>query len=138
MTTTQPETVHVDVPINLPLEGGGVQTVCHGIKGIRTQTEGLVVFPVLIGPYDIDESRWSVTHVGTGLRIPAAFDSKEQATRFANAAGPLALWWQKFPEMSVETRLKLIELAKEHGGTPDQHVLDALARRAAKDSETAA
>jgi hypothetical protein len=136
--TTTPETtttVHVDVPINLPLEGGGVQTVCHGIKGIRTQTEGLVVFPVLIGPYDIDESRWSVTHVGTGLRIPVAFGSKEQATGFANAAGPLALWWQKFPELSSDTQVALIELAQEHGGTPDQRVLDVLARRAAKDGD---
>jgi len=132
--TTASETVHVDAPINLPLEGGGIQTVSHGIKGIRTQTEGLVVFPVLIGPYDIDKSRWSVTHVGTGLRIPAVFGSKEQATGFANAAGPLALWRQNFPELSIDTRLKLVELAQEHGGTPDQHVLDALARLAAKES----
>lgn len=134
--TTTPDiapTVYVDVPINLPLEGGGIQTLCHGIKGIRTQTEGLVAFPVLIGPYDIDKSRWSVTHVGTGLRIPAAFDSKEQATGFANAAGPLALWWQKFPELSVDTQMALMELAQEHGGTPDQRVLDALALRVAKD-----
>lgn len=133
MTTTQPETVHVDVPINLPLEGGGTQTVSHGIKAIRTQTEGLVVFPVLIGPYDVDKSRWSVTHVGTGMRIPVAFDSKEQAAGFANAAGPLALWRQKFPRLSSATRVSLIELAQEHGGTPDQRVLDALARHAAKD-----
>lgn len=132
MTATS-ETVHVDVPINIPLEGGGTETVCHGIKGIPTQTEGLVVFPVLIGPYDVDKARWSVTHVGTGLRIPAAFDTKEQATGFANAAGPLAVWWQKFPELSVDTQVALVELAQEHGGQPDQRILDALARRGTKD-----
>lgn len=134
--TATPETettILVDVPINLPLEGGGMLTTSHGIKGIRTQTEGLVVFPVLIGPYDVDKSRWSVTHVGTGLRVPAAFNTKEQATEFANAAGPLTAWWQKFPEMSVDTQVALIELAQEHGGQPDQRILDALARRGTKD-----
>lgn len=125
-------TVPVDVPINVPLEGGGVITVSHGIKGIQTQTDGLVVFPVLIGPYDIDTSRWSVTHVGTGMRIPAAFDSKEKATEFANAAGPLALWDQKFPELSVETRLALASLALEHDGQLDQRIADSFARHNAK------
>ncbi|MCX4911869.1 hypothetical protein [Streptomyces sp. NBC_00878] len=121
-------TVHVDVPMNLPLEDGGTLRVRQGIGAIRTQTEGLVVFPVLIGPYEVDDSRWSVTHVGTGLRIPVAFDDEEHATAFANAAGPLACWWQKKPKLPLETRLKLVRLAQEHGGTPDQKALDALAR----------
>jgi hypothetical protein len=127
-------TVHVDVPLYLPLEGGGTFRVSQGIGGIRTQTEGLVVFPALTGLFEMDESRWYVTHVGTGMRIPVTFDDQEHATAFANAAGPLALWWEKRPELSVETRQKLIDLAQEHDGRLDQHVLDAIARRAAKDS----
>lgn len=132
MTTTKPETIHVDVVVNLPLEDGGVFPLRQGIGAIRTNTEGLVVFPRLIGPFEIDDDAWDVTHVGTGRRIPVTFDDQEHATAFANAAGSLAVWWQKQPELSLETRLKLIELAQEHGGRPDQKILDALARRAAK------
>ena len=135
MTTTPDtaRTVHVDVILNMPLEDGGFLPVRQGIGAIRTQTEGLVVFPRLAGPFEIDEGRWCVTHVGTGHRIPVMFEDEEHATGFANAAGPLAAWWEKRPQLSVETRLKLIALAQEHGGMPDQHILDALARRAAKE-----
>lgn len=127
-------TVHVDVVLNLPLDDGGILPLRQGIGAIRTKTEGLVVFPRLTGPFEIDDDLWCVTHVGTGRRIPVMFDDQEHATGFANAAGPLAAWWQERPELSRETRLKVIELAQEHGGTPDQHILDALARRAAKES----
>lgn len=135
--TTTPDTaptIHVDVTLNLPLDDGGVLPVRQGIGAIRTQTEGLAVFPVLTGPFEFDDDHWSVTHVGTGLRLPVTFDDQEHATAFANAAGPLAAWWQKKPELSAETRLELIRLAQEHDGTPDQRILDALARRAAKES----
>jgi hypothetical protein len=127
-------TIHVDVILNLPLDDGGFLPLRTGIGAIPTRTEGLVVFPALTGPFEIDDSRWCVTHVGTGRRIPVTFEDEEHATTFANAAGPLAPWWEKKPEMALETRLKLIEVAQEHGGRPDQHVLDALARRAAKES----
>jgi hypothetical protein len=133
--TTTPEAapnVHVDVVLNLPIEDGGVLPIRQGIGAIRTQTEGLVVFPRLTGPFEIDDDAWHVTHIGTGRRVPVTFEDQEHATAFANAAGPLAAWWQKQPALSLEARLKLIGLAQEHGGTPDQHVLDALARRAAK------
>jgi hypothetical protein len=136
--TTTPDTaptIHVDVVLNMPLEDGGVLPVRTGIGAIRTQTEGLVVFPRLTGPFEIDDNAWSVTHVGTGRRIPVTFDSQEQATEFANEAGRLAVWWQKRPELTPETSQRLIELAQEHGGRPDQHILDALARRAAKAAE---
>jgi hypothetical protein len=135
--TTTPDTaptVHVDVPLYLPLDGGGTFRVSQGIGGIRTDTEGLVVFPALTGLFEMDESRWYVTHVGTGRRIPVTFNDQEHATTFANAAGPLAAWWEKQPQLSAETTQKLIQLAQEHDGRPDQHVLDAIARRAAKES----
>lgn len=35
--------------------------------------------------------------------------------------------------VSADTQVALIELAQEHGGSPDQRVLDALAGRAAKE-----
>jgi hypothetical protein len=137
MTSTRDtaRTIHVDVVLNMPLDGGGVLPVRTGIGAIRTQTEGLVVFPRLTGPFEIDEDAWDVTHVGSGRRIPVQFDDQEHATAFANAAGPLAVWWQKRPALSSETSQRLVELAQEHGGRPDQHVLDALARRAAKAAE---
>lgn len=133
LTPDTAPTVHVNVPLYLPLEGGGTFRVSQGIGGIRTQTEGLVVFPALTGLFEMDESRWYVTHVGTGLRIPVTFDGQEHATTFANAAGPLAPWWEKRPELSAETRRTLIELAQELDGRLDQHVLDGIARRAAKE-----
>ncbi|MFJ8727706.1 hypothetical protein [Streptomyces sp. NPDC093269] len=133
--TTTPETIHVDVILNLPLEDGGFLPMRQGIGAIPTQTEGLVVFPSLIGPFEIDDDVWNVTHVGTGRRIPVSFEDQEHATAFANAAGPLAAWREDRPALTVDTRLKLIELAQEHGGRPDQRVLDAIARRAAKASE---
>ena len=137
MTTTPDteRTVHVDVVVNLPLEDGGVLPLRQGIGAIRTNTEGLVVFPRLTGPFELDDSAWDVTHVGTGRRIPVTFADEEHATAFANEAGRLAVWWQKQPELDLETRLRLIELAQEHGGHPDQRILDALARRAAKAQE---
>lgn len=132
LTPDTAPTVHVDVVLNFPLEEGGVLPVRTGIGAIRTNTEGLVVFPCLTGPLEFDDAAWHVTHVGTGRRIPVTFEDQEHATAFANAAGSLAVWWQKRPALPTETSLKLIELAREHGGTPDQHVLDAIARRAAK------
>ena len=132
MTTIKPETVHVDVVLNLPREGGGFLRARQGIGAIPTNTEGLAVFPRLTGPFEMDEGAWDVTHVPSGRRIPFTFDDQEHATAFANAAGPLAVWWQKRPELSPETRQRLVELAQEHDGRPDQHVIDALARRAAR------
>lgn len=137
--TATPETqrtVHVDIPLNLPLDDGGTLRVRQAIGAIPTQTEGLVVFPAVMGMFEIDDSRWHVTHVGTGLRLPAAFDDEETATGFANAVGPLAAWAEERPELSMETRLKVVELAQEHGGTLDQRILDGLARRAAKANTT--
>lgn len=125
-------TVHVDVPLNLPTEDGGTFRVLQPIGAHRTQTEGLVVFPALVDLYEFDESRWNVTHVGTGLRIPVDFDSEEKATAYANACGPLADWAQDRPELPVETRVKLLQLALEHGCQPDKRVDTALARHAAK------
>lgn len=136
LTPDTAPTVHVDVPISLPLEDGGTFLVRQGIGAIRTATEGLVVFPRLTDLFEMDDDAWHVTHVGTGRRIPVTFDDQEHATAFANAVGPLAAWWQKRPELSREARLKVVELAQEHGGTPDQHILDALARRAAKENTT--
>lgn len=128
-------TVNIDVPISLPLEDGGTLRVRQGISAIRTETEGLVVFPALLGLFDIDDQVWHVTHIGTGLRIPVTFPGQEHATAFANAAGPLACWWQKRPDLPMDVHLKLVALAQEHGGTPDQKVVDALARRQAKETE---
>ncbi|MFF7795593.1 hypothetical protein [Streptomyces sp. NPDC007991] len=135
LTPETAPTVHVDVVLNMPLEDGGVLPIRQGIGAIRTQTEGLVVFPRLLGPFEIDDEAWYVTHIGTGRRMPVTFDDEQHATAFANAAGPLAAWWQQRPELSKETRLRLVELAQAHGGRPDQHILDALARRAAKAAE---
>jgi hypothetical protein len=137
MTTTPATepTVHVDVVLNMPLDDGGFFPVAQGIGGVRTQTEGLVVFPRLTGLFEIDESQWHVTHVGTGRRIPVTFDDKAHATAFANAAGELAVWSQKRPELPPDVLVRLIVLAQEHGGTPDQHIQGALARRAAKGVE---
>lgn len=135
LTPDTTPTVHIDVILKLPLDDGGTLPIRQGIGAIRTETEGLVVFPALTGPFEIDDDVWHVTHIGTGLRIPVAFEDQEHATAFANAAGPLACWWQKRPELSLDARLKLVALAQEHGGTPDQHILDALARRKAKEGE---
>ncbi|MFF1444176.1 hypothetical protein [Streptomyces sp. NPDC058295] len=132
--TATPETtrtIHVDVTLNMPLDDGGVLPIRTGIGAIRTQTEGLVVFPRLIGPFEIDDQHWSVTHVGTGRRIPVEFEDEEHATAFANDAGSLAAWWEERPHLPAKTLLQVIELAQEHGGTPDQHVLGAMARKKA-------
>lgn len=132
LTPATAPTVHVDIILNLPTEDGGTFRVRQGIGGIRTQTEGLVVFPAVYGPFDIDESEWHVFHVGTGQRIPVAFDDEQQATAFANAAGPLAVWSQKRPKLAKKTRVELLQLAQEHGCRPDQRIHGFLARNAAK------
>lgn len=132
MTVTKPDTIHVDVVINVPLDDGGFLPIRTGIGAIPTQTEGLVVFPRLTGPFEFDEDAWCVTHVGTGRRIPVTFDDQEHATVFANEAGRLAAWGEDRPVLPPDVLVRLIEVAQEHGGRPDQHILDALARRAAK------
>lgn len=133
MKTTTP-TVHVDVIVNMPLEDGGVLPIRQGIGAIPTQTEGLVVFPRLAGLFEIDDDAWCVTHVGTGRRIPVVFEDQEHATAFANAAGALADWSEERPHLALTVRLKLIRLAKEHGGTPDERIAEQLARHEAKGS----
>jgi len=137
--TVTPETaatVHVDVVINLPLDDGGVLPVRTGIGGIRTQTEGLVVFPRLLGPFEIDDDRWCVTHVGTGRRIPAMFPDQEHATRFANTVGSLADWSEKWPKLALDVRLKVVRMAKEHGGVLDPRIAEQLDRHDAKETRS--
>ncbi|MEV5915773.1 hypothetical protein AB0M00_43685 [Streptomyces chartreusis] len=125
-TTT---TVHLDVPLTLPTDDGGTFRVRQPIGAHRTQTEGLVVFPALIDLYDFDESRWHVTHVDTGLRLPVEFDTEEQAAAFAGAVGPLVDWTQPRPALPVDVRMQVMELALEHGGRLDQRVREQYDRR---------
>lgn len=135
--TTTPETApttHVDVIINLPLDNGGVLPIRQGIGAIPTETEGLVVFPRLLGPFEIDDDAWCVTHVGTGRRIPAMFEDQEHATLFANAAAALADWSERRPRLALDVRLKVVRLAKELGGRLDQRIVEQLERHDAKES----
>lgn len=134
MTTISKPTVHVDVIVNLPLEDGGVFPVRQGIGAIPTQTDGLVVFPRVTGPCEMDDDVWDVTHVGTGRRLPVTFDDEAHATSYANAAGELADWSEKRPRLPLDVRLKLVRLAKEHGGTPDPRIVEQMARRDAREN----
>lgn len=130
--TPETETVHVDVPLSLPTDDGGTFRVRQPIGAHRTDTDGLVVFPALIDLYDFDESRWHVTHVGTGLRIPVEFDNEDQAAAFAGAVGPLADWAQPKPVLPVDARTRVLELAVKHGGRMDQRIREQYDRRVAE------
>lgn len=134
--TTSPETkrtIHVEVVTNLPLEDGGFLPIRQGIGAIPTQTEGLVVFPRLTGPFEMDHDAWDVTHVGTGRRLPVTFADEEHATSYANAAGAMADWSEAKPKLPLDVRLRLVRMAPEHGGTPDQRIVEQLALRDAKE-----
>lgn len=135
--TATPETrrtVHVEVVTNLPLEDGGVLPVRQGIGALPTQTEGLVVFPRLTGPFEMDDGVWDVTHVGTGRRLPVTFPDEEHATSYANAAGALVDWSEAKPKLPLDVRLRLVRMSPEHGGTPDPRVAEQLARRDVKEN----
>jgi len=132
ITDTTPSTVHVDVPLNLPTDDGKILRTRQGIGAIRTQTEGLVVFPMLVDLMETDESVWHVTHAPTGRRLPVGFPDEEHATAFANAAGPLARWDHEQPVVTHAARLHLVALANEHDGFVDPRFLGALDRRSAE------
>jgi hypothetical protein len=127
--TSTAETVHVDVIINMPLDDGGFLPVRQGIGAIRTGTEGLVVFPAVTGPFEVEESRWDITHVGTGRRIPIAFPDQESATACADEAGALTDWSADHPSVPA---LAVVRLGQKHGGVPDPHVAHAMARLEAR------
>ncbi|MDI3408331.1 hypothetical protein [Streptomyces cavernicola] len=134
MSTTAAElspTIHVDVPLNLPTSDGTLVRTRQAIGAIRTQTEGLVIFPKVVGLMEIDESVWVVTHTLTGLRLPFEFPDEEHATAFANAAAPMACWDQEQPVVTREAKLQLVALAEEHAGFAEPRFLADLDRRSA-------
>lgn len=126
--TTQPDLgiVHVDAALDARLDDGRILPVRTGIGASLTSTLGLVVFPVLTGWFDFDESRWTVTHAPSGRYIPVEFPDQAGATAFAEALAPLADWTQDKPAMQGED---VVRIGLELGGTVGPRVLKAYARK---------
>ncbi|KIZ16899.1 hypothetical protein [Streptomyces natalensis] len=125
-----PETEGIPVAavINLPLDDGGTMRVRQTIHAQLTETAGLVVFPLLLGPLAVEKDWWSVTHAPSGKRIPISFRSPEAATAFANAAGPLVDWITDRPRVQKQA---VLDLAHEHDGYTDEQYMAAQRKAAA-------
>ncbi|MGW7636026.1 hypothetical protein [Streptomyces decoyicus] len=127
-------TLRLDARLNLPLDDGTTETLLKPITATLTATDGLVVYPAIMGPQETDENRWYVTHAPTGQYIPVAFPDEASAARFAGAIGHLTDWSATKPVGFPVPVPELVRIGREHGGVPEQWVVDALARRAAAEA----
>jgi hypothetical protein len=89
--------------------------VDHSARGWRTTTPGLVVMQPTC-PQEDDHDWWSITHLATGMRLPAWFDSPEHAMACAASLG--ALWdWTICGAPEHDVQLETCALLREYGGT---------------------
>lgn len=115
--------IRVDALIHLPLDDGGYLPMSVPINATPTDAPGLVAFPVVLGPLNIDLDHWQITHAATGRTVGLVHKNEDDALAFAAALAPLTDWTQITPDRSLGHTVQ--QLALVHGGMTWEQYLEA-------------
>lgn len=111
-------TVTVEAPIAFHQEDGTTILALQPLETHPTTTPGLVVGPLLTGFLEVDEVGCTVTHVGSGKRLPYTFPAREAAADCAAALSHID-WTANPMRLDAATRAEIRDTAVRHGGLTD-------------------
>lgn len=115
--------IRVDALIHLPLDDGGYLPMSVPINATPTAAPGLVAFPIVLGPLNIDPGHWQITHAATGRTVGLIHENKDDALAFAAALAPLTDWTKTNPDRNLSHTVRQQALA--HGGMTWEQYLEA-------------